>query len=215
MLHSVIHTYGILLLAFSYNTVTLCKSSIAVTHQARLAIGWTGVREQVCVLKISELDAAGWASRYACHHNNQDYMATEKNCTPDLLEARPEKKPKGGRPAKAEEEKKKLISVYFTDKEREKITEDANGRPLSLYIHHQTIYGKVVEPIPKELADALKDCSGMSNNLNQLTMKFNAAFKDPSDRRIQKLIQLTPQLEYQSQMIGQILIHIASLCSQR
>ena len=99
-------------------------------------------------------------------------MATEKNCTPDLPEARREVKPKGGRPVKAEEEK-------------------------------------------KELADALKDCSGMSNNLNQLTMKFNAAFKDPSDRRIQKLIQLTPQLEYQSQMIGQILIHIASLCSQR
>ena len=48
-----------------------------------------------------------------------------------------------------------------------------------------------------------------------MTMKFNAAFKDSSDRRIQKLIQLTPQLEYQSQMIGQILIHIASLCSQR
>ena len=41
------------------------------------------------------------------------------------------------------EEKKKLISVYFTDKEREKITEDANGRPLSLYIHHQTIYGQI------------------------------------------------------------------------
>ena len=60
-------------------------------------------------------------------------MATEKNCTPDLPEARPEKKPKGGRPAKAKEEKKKLVSVYFTDKEREKITE------------------KVVEPIPKEL----------------------------------------------------------------
>ena len=52
MLHSVIHTYGILLLAFSYNTVTLCKSSIAITHQARLVIGWTGVGEQVCVLKI-------------------------------------------------------------------------------------------------------------------------------------------------------------------
>ena len=142
-------------------------------------------------------------------------MATEKNCTPDTPKARRAVKPKGGRPAKAEEEKKKLVSVYFTDKEREKITEDAGGRPLSLYIHHQTIYGKVVEPIPKELADALKDCSGMSNNLNQLTMKFNAAFKDSSDSRVQKLIQLTPQLEYQSQMIGQILIHIASLCSQR
>ena len=114
-------------------------------------------------------------------------------------------------------QQKRIVPPIYpnTDKEREKITEDANGRPLSLYIHHQTIYGKVVEPIPKELADALKDCSGMSNNLNQLTMKFNAAFKDPSDRRIQKLIQLTPQLEYQSQMIGQILIHIASLCSQR
>ena len=150
MLHSVIHTYGILLLAFSYNTVTLCKSSIAITHQARLVIGWTGVREQVCVLKISELDAASWASRYACHHNNQDYMATEKNCTPDLLEARPEKKPKGGRPAKAEEEKKKLISVYFTDKEREKITEDANGRPLSLYIHHQTMNVRRLPRMPTE-----------------------------------------------------------------
>ena len=142
-------------------------------------------------------------------------MAPQKNSTPDLPEVGRATKPKGGRPAKAMEEKKKLVSVYFTDKEREKITEAANGRPLSLYIHHQTIHGKVVEPIPKELADALKDCSGMSNNLNQLTMKFNAAFKDSSDRRIQKLIQLTPQLEYQSQMIGQILIHIASLCSQR
>lgn len=142
-------------------------------------------------------------------------MATQKECTPDLPEATQEIKPNGGRPAKAEEDKKRLVSVYFTDKEREKITEAANGRPLSQYIHHQTIYGKVVEPIPKELADALKDCSGMSNNLNQLTMKFNAAFKDSSDGRIQKLVLLTPQLEYQSQMIGQILIHIARLCSQR
>lgn len=207
--------YGILLLAFPHNIVTKYKSSFAVTHQARLVIDFTGVWEQVCVLKISELDAADWASRYRCHHNNPDYMATEKNCTPDKPKTRQGIKPKGGRPAKAEEEKKKLVSVYFTDKEREKITEDAGGLPLSLYIHHQTIYGKVVEPIPKELADALKDCSGMSNNLNQLTMKFNAAFKDSSDRRVQKLIQLTPQLEYQSQMIGQILIHIASLCSQR
>ena len=142
-------------------------------------------------------------------------MATRKNSTPDLPKAKREIKPKGGRPAKAEEEKKKLVSVYFTDREREKILEDAKGRPLSLYIHHQTIHGKVVEPIPKDLADALKDCSGMSNNLNQLTMKFNAAFKDSSDNRVQRLIQLTPQLEYQSQMIGQVLIHIASLCSQR
>ena len=75
-------------------------------------------------------------------------MAIENNCTPDLPEARREVKPKGGRPAKAEEEKKKLVSVYFTDKEREKITENANGRPLSLYIHHQISDGKVVEPIP-------------------------------------------------------------------
>ena len=52
-------------------------------------------------------------------------MATQKNCTPDFPEARPEIKPKGGRPAKAKEEKKKLVSVYFTDKEREKITENA------------------------------------------------------------------------------------------
>ena len=51
-------------------------------------------------------------------------MATQKNCTPDFPEARPEIKPKGGRPAKAKEEKKKLVSVYFTDKEREKITEN-------------------------------------------------------------------------------------------
>ena len=51
-------------------------------------------------------------------------MAPQKNSTPDLPKARPEIKPKGGRPAKAEEEKKKLISVYFTDKEREKITEE-------------------------------------------------------------------------------------------
>ena len=35
-------------------------------------------------------------------------MAIENNCTPDLPEARREVKPKGGRPAKAEEEKKKL-----------------------------------------------------------------------------------------------------------
>ena len=193
-----------------------CESSFAVKHQARLVIAKTGVREQVCVLKISELEAAGWASRYACHHNNQDYMATQKNTTPDLPKARRDIKPnKGGRPAKAEDEKKKLISVYFTDKEREKILEKAKGKPLSLYIHNQAMYGKVVEAIPKDLGDALKDCSGMSNNLNQLTMKINAACKDSSDSRIQKLIQLAPQLEYQSQMIGQILIHIARLCSQK
>ena len=142
-------------------------------------------------------------------------MAIQKNSTPDLPKARAERNHTGGRPAKAEEEKKKLISAYFTDKEREQIMKEAKGMPLSLYIHHQTIHGKVVEAVPKDLADAFKDCSGMSNNLNQLTMKFNAAFKDSSDMRIQKLIQLTPQLEYQSKMIGQALIYIASLCSQK
>ena len=94
-------------------------------------------------------------------------MATQNNHTPEL----PDKKPKGGRPAKTNGEKKKLISVYFTDKERDKILQEAKGTPMSLYIHNQAIHGKVVEPISKELADALKDCSGMSNNLNQLTMK--------------------------------------------
>jgi len=142
-------------------------------------------------------------------------MATQKNTPHDIPNTKRDVKSKGGRPSKKEDEKKKLISVYFTDKERNQIFADAKGRPLSLYIHHQTIYGKVVEPISKELADALRDCSGMSNNLNQLTMKFHSAFKDASDKRIEKLIQLTPQLEYQSQMIGQILIYIASLCSQK
>jgi hypothetical protein len=143
-------------------------------------------------------------------------MATQKNSTPEIPEARRDMKPnKGGRPKKADEEKKKAISVYFTDDERAKITEDAKGRPLSQYAHHQTIYGQVVDAIPKDLGDALKDCSGMSNNLNQITMQINAAFKDSSDKRIEKLVRLTPQLEYQSQMIGQILIYIAGLCSQR
>jgi len=143
-------------------------------------------------------------------------MATQKNSTPDLPKARRDTSPKkGGRPKMADDAKKKGISVYFTDEERAKITTEAKGRPLSQYAHHQTIHGKVVDAIPKDLGDALKDCSGMANNLNQLTMKINAAFKEPPDKRIQKLILLTPQLEYQSQMIGQILIHIARLCSQR
>lgn len=143
-------------------------------------------------------------------------MATQKNSTPELPEARRGMKPnKGGRPKKADEDKKKAVSVYFTDEERAKITKEAKGRPLSQYAHHQTIHGKVVDAIPQDLGDALKDCSGMSNNLNQLTMKFNAAFKESSDKRILKLVQLAPQLEYQSQMIGQILIYIAGLCSQR
>mgnify|MGYP001360984543 CR=1 FL=1 len=131
-------------------------------------------------------------------------MATQKNSTPDIPEARRDMTPnKGGRPKKAEEEKKKGVSVYL------------KGRPLSQYAHHQTVYGKVVDAIPQDLGDALKDCSGMSNNLNQITMQINAAFKDTTDKRIQKLVQLAPQLEYQSQMIGQILIYIAGLCSQR
>ena len=143
-------------------------------------------------------------------------MATQKKSTPEIPEARREMTPKkGGRPKKAEEDKKKALSVYFTDEERAKITKEAKGRPLSQYAHHQTMYGKVVDAIPADIADVLKGCSGMSNNLNQITMKINAAFKDSSDKRIQKLVQLTPQLEYQSQMIGQILIYIAGLCSQR
>ena len=143
-------------------------------------------------------------------------MATQKKSTPDIPEARRDMTPKkGGRPKKAEEDKKKALSVYFTDEERAKITKEAKGRPLSQYVHHQTVYGKVVDAIPQNLGDALKDCSGMSNNLNQITMQVNAAFKDTTDKRILKLVQLTPQLEYQSQMIGQILIYIAGLCSQR
>lgn len=143
-------------------------------------------------------------------------MVTQKKSTPDIPEARRDMTPKkGGRPKKAEDKKKKGISVYFTDEERAKITKEAKGRPLSQYAHHQTIHGKVVDAIPQDLGDALKDCSGMSNNLNQLTMKINAAFKDTTDKRILKLMQLAPQLEYQSQMIGQILIYIARLCSQR
>ena len=143
-------------------------------------------------------------------------MATQKKSTPDLPEARRDMTPKkGGRPKKAEEEKKKGVSVYFTDEERAKITKEAKGRPLSQYAHHQTVYGKVVDAIPQDLGDALKDCSGMSNNLNQITMQINAAFKDSSDKRIEKLVRLTPQLAYQSQMIGQILIYSAGRCSQR
>ena len=143
-------------------------------------------------------------------------MATQKKSTPEIPEVRRDMTPKkGGRPKKAEEEKKKGVSVYFTDKEKAKIAEEAKGRPLSQYAHHQTVYGKVVDAIPQDLGDALKDCSGMSNNLNQITMQINAAFKDTTDKRILKLVQLAPQLEYQSQMIGQILIYIAGLCSQR
>ena len=143
-------------------------------------------------------------------------MATQKKSTPDIREARRDMRGKeGGRPKKADEEKKRGYSAYFTDKEITKITKDAKGRPLSQFIHHKTIHGKVVDAIPQDLGDALKDCSGMSNNLNQITMQVNAAFKDTTDKRIQKLVQLTPQLEYQSQMIGQILIYIAGLCSQR
>ena len=53
-------------------------------------------------------------------------MATQKISTPELPEARRNIKPnKGGRPKKAEGEKKKLVSVYFTDAERKKISEDA------------------------------------------------------------------------------------------
>ena len=142
-------------------------------------------------------------------------MATQKKSTPDIPEARRDMIPKkGGRPKKAEEDKKKALSVYFTDEERAKITKEAKGRPLSQYAHHQTVYGKVVDAIPQDLGDALKDCSGMSNNLNQITMQVNAAFKDTTDKRILKLVQLTTQLVYQSQMIGQILINIAALCSQ-
>ena len=76
---SFIPAYGILLLAFPHCAVRISESSFIVTHQARLVIVWTGVREQVCVLKISELQSAGWASRYAYHHINHDlYGNTEE-----------------------------------------------------------------------------------------------------------------------------------------
>ena len=80
-------------------------------------------------------------------------MATQKNITPDLPKARRDIKPnKGGRPKKAEDEKKKAISAYFTDDERAKIIEDAKGRPLSVFVHHQTVYGKVVMRYQRILA---------------------------------------------------------------
>ena len=56
-------------------------------------------------------------------------MVTQKKSTPDIPEARRDMTPKkGGRPKKAEEEKKKGVSVYFTDKEKAKITKDAKSK---------------------------------------------------------------------------------------
>ncbi len=108
-----------------------------------------------------------------------------------------------------------IIPFRVTPEEKEKIIEKAftSYREPSMYLRDCALNKQIiVVPGAEQIAGELRR---IGNNLNQLTMKFNAAFKESSDRRIQKLIQLTPQLEYQSQMIGQILIHIASLCSQR
>ena len=106
-------------------------------------------------------------------------MNTPKNNTPNPPKARRDFQKKGGRPQKAEEDKKKSISSYYDDRERtklERLCKEAGNMPLSVFIHNQAMYGKVVQAVPNDIAEAIKQMAGMSNNLNQVTRQINAAF---------------------------------------
>ncbi|MCA4464651.1 plasmid mobilization relaxosome protein MobC [Bacteroides xylanisolvens] len=114
-----------------------------------------------------------------------------------------------GRPRKADGEKKTPQSVYFTRNEKEHLQEmcrQAGDMPLSVFIHHQTIHGKVVEPISKEIAESLRAMIGIGNNINQFA---RYAHENGSILKVQN------QLKYESKILANLLIHIADLCSQK
>lgn len=132
----------------------------------------------------------------------------QTNPTPKPAKEKRQKPKKNGRPAKADGEKKKAHSIYFTDAERARILEQckaAGDMPLSVFVHHQAVHGKVVEPLSKEIAQSLRAMVGIGNNINQFAKYAN------EHRTVQPIIN---QLIYEGKLLSEILIALAELCSQ-
>lgn len=82
----------------------------------------------------------------------------------------PERK-RGGRPKLPDGEKRDYpVKVYFDRANYAKLLRRSKrtGRPLSEIVYELAVNGYVKEPVPREVAQALRALAGMANNLNQL-----------------------------------------------
>ena len=85
---------------------------------------------------------------------------------------------KGGRHKKADKDKRIVCKkVYFTVEQSKavELAADKNNISDSKYIADMTFEGKVVAPISQEFAQDFHCVATMSNNLNQLAHRANAA----------------------------------------
>lgn len=88
------------------------------------------------------------------------------------------RKHKGGRPRLTEEEKHTVCKkVYYTPEQAKAIeaAADANDISDSQYINEMSTEGKVVAPISPDFARDFRAVANLSNNLNQLAHRANAA----------------------------------------
>ena len=101
-------------------------------------------------------------------------MNNTKNPNPDTSS----RKHKGGRHKKADEKKRNVCKkVYFTQEQCKavELAADQNNISDSKYIADMTFIGKVVAPITPEFAKDFHCVATMSNNMNQLAHRANAA----------------------------------------
>lgn len=82
----------------------------------------------------------------------------------------PERK-RGGRPRLPDGEKRDCpVKVNFDRANYAKLVRRSRrtGRPLSEIVYELAVNGYVKEPVPQDVAQALRALAGMANNLNQL-----------------------------------------------
>lgn len=78
---------------------------------------------------------------------------------------------KGGRPKLPDGEKRDCsVKAYFDKANYAKLVRRSRrtGRPLSEIVYELAVNGYVKEPVPQDVAHALRALAGMANNLNQL-----------------------------------------------
>ena len=126
--------------------------------------------------------------------------------TPKMTKEKNHKPKKNGRPAKSEEEKKKPTTVWLTGAERAELDSRRGKLPLSLYIHHQAMDGKVIEPISKDIAISLRAMIGIGNNINQFARYAHEH---------RSVLPVLSQLDYEGKLLANLLIVLADKCSQR
>lgn len=77
----------------------------------------------------------------------------------------------GGRPKLPDGEKRDCsVKVYFDRANYAKLVRRSRrtGRPLSEIVYELAVNGYVKDPVPQDVAHALRALAGMANNLNQL-----------------------------------------------